>query len=106
MTYPVNAFNYSTRRQRRDQLDSFQTIGGNLLRVDTTIDKGETIQLEHVVPWSDWLSLVDHYGANFETTFNITIDSDTISVRYLDAPQITGKNGGQYRVTVNVGRVL
>lgn len=106
MTYPVTSFKYETRRQRRDQLDTYQTIGGNLLRVDTTVVKGEAITLSHVVQWSDWLKLIDHYGENVETTFNITLDGDTISVRYLDAPQISRKNATWYRVTVNVSRVL
>jgi len=106
MAYPSVAFTYSTRRQPRDQLQTYQTIGGNLLRVDTAVVDGEVYDIEHITTWSQYSDLIEHYDANHETTFNITLDGDTVSVRYLSPPQIVNKSGAWYRINTEIGRVL
>lgn len=106
MAYPSIGFNYSTRRQPRDQVQAYQTIGGNLLRVDTAVVEGEVYDVEHIATWDQCSQLIEHYDANHETTFNITLDGDVVSVRYLSPPQIVSKSGAWYRITTELGRVL
>lgn len=107
MSYPAGKFRYDTRRRRRDQSEVFQTIGGNALRIDTSVVTGERINADHLLTWAQWEELSEFYLANVEGTFNVTIDGDTVSCRFVDPPQIVGKPGvDQYAVNATLGRVL
>lgn len=106
MTYPVDIIRYDTQRKRRSQNQVLQTIGGNALRIDTTAVAGEQITLSHLLTWDQWVELYEYYRNNIESTFNLTIDGDTISCRFLEPPVLGAKNGSYYDVKATVGRVL
>ena len=106
MTYPALIQRYSTQRAQRGQQVTLQTIGGQALKIDTTAVTGEAITLEHLLTWAQYRTLFEYYNDNVEATFNLTIDGDTISVRFTAPPQILRKRGSYYVVQSNVGRVL
>ena len=107
MSYPAGRFRYETRRRGRDQSEVFQTIGGNALRIDTSVVTGEQIRADHLLTWAQWEELSEFYLANVESTFTVNIDGDTVSCRFVAAPQIVRKQGvDSYVVEATLGRVL